>query len=102
MKKGAVQKKEHKESSLQQIRSLFDAAAVAFPKSAEKANKLVAEAHRVMLRSRVSLPAVLKRRFCRKCRSLWIPGKSVRVRLSKGRVVYSCLSCRQVWRFPLD
>jgi ribonuclease P protein subunit RPR2 len=102
VKKGAVQKKEEKESALQKIRQLFDAAAVAFPESAAKANMLVGQAHKLMLRSRVSLPSVLKRRFCRKCHSLWVPGKSVRVRISKGKVIYSCLGCRQVWRFPLD
>jgi ribonuclease P protein subunit RPR2 len=91
-----------KQSSLQEIQQLFDAAAVVFPESSAKAKKLVEKAHKLMLKSRVRLPSVLKRRFCKECRSPWIPGKSVRVRLSKGKVVYSCLGCRHVWRLPLD
>jgi len=95
-------KKEQQISALQQIRALFDAASLIFANSPEKARALVKEAHHLVLRSKVKLPAMLKRRFCKYCHALWIPGKTVRVRLTKSRVVYSCLKCRHIKRLPLD
>ena len=103
MKKGvyAHQKQLQRESALQRIRGLFDAAALAFVTDAAKANKLVAQAHRLMQRAKVKLPAILKRRFCKDCKTLWVPGKTVRVRLGKGRLVYTCLNCKRIQRMPL-
>ncbi len=101
MKKRAVTGKTQKEGALQQVRALFDAAAIIFPKNPAEANRLTAKAHREVLRSKLKLPAVLKKRYCKSCRSFWMPGKTVRVRLGKGRVVYSCLSCKKIQRMPL-
>lgn len=97
-----VQKKrESRVSALEQIRALLDAAALAFAKDSAAAQRIVTQAHQLALRTRIRLPAVLKRRFCKKCRSLWVPSKTVRVRLAQGRVVYSCLVCKRIWRLPL-
>ncbi len=102
MKKRVVTGKARKEGALQQVRALFDAAAIIFPKNPAEANRLTAKAHREVLRSKLKLPAVLKKRYCKYCRSFWMPGKTVRVRLSKGRIVYSCLSCKKIQRMPLS
>jgi len=99
---GYLQKQEQRASALQQIRALFDAAALVFADDAAQAHRLVAQAHRLMLRAKVKLPAVLKRRYCKKCRSFWVPGQTVRVRLTKGRVVYACLVCKHIRRLPLS
>lgn len=103
MKRGAYQnaRQQQRQGALQQIRALFDAAALAFAADAAKANRLVAQAHRLMQRTKVKLPAVLKRRSCKKCRALWVPGATVRVRLTKGRLVYTCLACKRIQRLPL-
>ena len=95
------EKQQQRESALQRIRALFDAAALVFAKNREQARRLVEQAHRLMMRAKVKLPVALKRRYCKKCHSLWQPGSSVRVRLSKGKVVYTCLSCKRIWRLPL-
>jgi ribonuclease P protein subunit RPR2 len=101
VEKREIAKKAQKESSLQQVRSLFDAAAVIFPKNPAEAHKLTAKAHTIVLRSKLKLPAVLKKRYCKHCKAFWMPGKTVRVRLAKGRIIYSCLSCRKIQRMPL-
>jgi ribonuclease P protein subunit RPR2 len=80
---------------------LFDAAAAIFPESPAKAQRLVAQAHSLVLRSRIKLPAVLKRRYCKQCHALWVPGKTVRVRITKGRLTYTCLNCKRIRRIPL-
>lgn len=103
MKKGwSVRQKEQRESALQRIRALFDAAAVAFAKEPAQAHRFVAQAHHLLLRAKVKLPAVLKRRYCKQCRSFWMPGKTMRVRLTKGRIVYTCLVCKRIRRLPLE
>ncbi|MEM4246767.1 MAG: ribonuclease P [Candidatus Woesearchaeota archaeon] len=101
MKKREANKGLERQSSLQQVQALFDAAALVFPKSPSEANRLIAKAHRLVLRSKLKLPSVLKRRYCKHCKAFWVPGKSVRVRLAKGRIVYSCLSCRKIQRMPI-
>ncbi len=101
-KTGSQQKEEQRASALQKIRALFDAAALAFSANPAQAHKLAAQAHRLMLRSKVKLPAVLKRRFCKQCRAFWVPGATVRVRLTKGKVVYTCLACKHALRMPLS
>lgn len=103
MKKGLVlrKKQEVRESALARIRELLEKAAQEFVDGNEKARLLVKKAHALRLKSRVKLPLSLKRSYCKKCFSLWVPGKSVRVRIAKGRVVYTCLSCRRVKRVPV-
>ena len=80
---------------------MFDAAALVFPKRPEEAHRLVEKAHRLILCHKLKLPALLKRRYCRKCRAFWLPGRTVRVRLAKGRIIYSCLSCKKIQRMPI-
>ncbi len=94
-------KKQKQESAVQQVRALFDAAAIAFPKNPAEAHKLAAKAHKIVLRSKVKLPAVLKKRYCKSCRAYWVPGTTVRVRLGKGRIAYTCLACKKIRRVPL-
>ncbi|MEM2916553.1 MAG: ribonuclease P [Candidatus Woesearchaeota archaeon] len=101
MEKREMSKRVQKESALQQVRALFDAAALVFPQNPSEANRLTTKAHRLVLRSKLKLPAVLKRRYCKSCRAFWVPGKTVRVRLAKGRIVYSCLSCKKIKRMPI-
>lgn len=96
------QKAEQRASALERIRALFDAAAVVFAEDAEKAHKLVAQAYQLVLRAKVKLPAVLKRRFCKQCRSFWIPGRTVRIRVGQGNVAYTCLTCKHITRLPLE
>ncbi|MEM4240353.1 MAG: ribonuclease P [Candidatus Woesearchaeota archaeon] len=101
MEKRGESKSQQSLSALQQIQALFDAAALAFAKNPEEAHRLAAKAHKMVLRSRVKLPVVLKRRYCRKCRSFWMPGKTVRVRLANKRIIYTCLACKKTRRVGL-
>jgi ribonuclease P protein subunit RPR2 len=103
MRRGAFLKKkqEGRAGALQRIRALFDAAALAFPADPAKAHQLATQAHRLLLRSKAKLPAVLKRRYCKHCKAFWVPGSTVRVRLGKGNIVYTCLACRRIRRMPL-
>jgi ribonuclease P protein subunit RPR2 len=103
VRRGTFIKKKQAEQAgaLQKIRALFDAAALAFPADPARSHALAAQAHRLLLRSKAKLPVILKRRYCKYCRAFWVPGRTVRVRLGKGNIVYTCLACRRIRRMPL-
>ena len=93
-------KKLSKQEALGQIVHLFDAAETVAGEDLAIANKLVKKARRIAMKSRISIPVALKRRFCKHCGSYFIPGKTYRVRTKDRKVVYSCLLCKRFMRFP--
>ncbi|MAE12974.1 ribonuclease P [Candidatus Woesearchaeota archaeon] len=56
---------------------------------------------KLAMKARVRLSSVLKRRFCPSCYRYLRPGVNCRVRLYRGRLVYSCLLCKKQWRMPV-
>ncbi|HDJ97524.1 MAG TPA: ribonuclease P [Thermofilum sp.] len=57
----------------------------------------------LLKRVRAKVPRDLKRKFCRKCGTPLIPGRTARVRLVQRRfphVVITCLYCGKVYRIP--
>jgi len=42
-----------------------------------------------------------KRTYCPGCHSFFIPPKNVRVRISRGKISMTCLSCGNVLRTPM-
>lgn len=67
----------------------------------ELADRYVDLARRVGMRYNVRVPTTYRRRFCRGCYRYLQPGASSRTRLSRGRVVTTCLRCGHVSRIPL-
>ena len=66
------------------------------------AQRYVQLAKAIGMKAQLPIPRMLKRRFCKKCYSFFIPGKTVRVRTQKKdkRVTYTCLVCGNVQRYP--
>ena len=60
------------------------------------AKRYVTMARRLAMRHRVRLGS---KRFCKKCGAPWIPGVSLRVRLSQKKALYICLGCNKVKAF---
>jgi len=85
--------------AIEQISALLDEASHA--KSVEKGALIVKKARQIQLRNRIHLPRELKKRFCKKCFSLWMPGKTVRIRTRPGKLVFACLVCKNVQRMQL-
>ncbi len=88
------------ESAVGRIRQLFSEADSVFRKSPELSDRYVAIARKIAQKARTGIPSSLKKRFCRHCGCYWMPGKTVRVRLQKQKVVYYCLKCRHYTRHP--
>ncbi|HLC38092.1 MAG TPA: hypothetical protein VJI71_01430 [Candidatus Norongarragalinales archaeon] len=59
--------------------------------------RYVALARKISMRHRFSLG---NRSFCKKCGTVFIPGSTLKVRLSKGLELYTCESCGFTRRFP--
>jgi ribonuclease P protein subunit RPR2 len=83
------------------IANLFAQAAALRPFNQPLADRYVAKAWRISTHNRIRLPLALKRSFCRKCLSYWKPGVSVRIRINRGKKIYTCLVCRAIKRVPL-
>ena len=82
---------------LEEIRALFEQAKGATETSAAK--RYVHKARVLAMKHRTRLPPALKRQFCKHCGTLFRQGKNVRIRTTKGKVVYTCLDCKKHMRF---
>jgi ribonuclease P protein subunit RPR2 len=99
---GRPEKQEQRVIAAERIRTLFGEASRAFSAGRrDRADRYVALAWKLHTRYKVPIPLQLKRRFCRRCRTYWVPGATVRVRIRNGRKVYACLACQALKRVPL-
>jgi len=103
----AHRKRERKDKPSQQrdiaakrINELFILAGQEFSREPKLADRYVALAIKISQKYKTPIPSVFKRRFCRKCHSYLVPGKNLRVRFQKSHMVYCCLSCKEIMRFP--
>lgn len=66
------------------------------------AKRYVSLARKIAMKVQLSIPRQLKRKFCKKCNSYWVPAKTVRVRSQKNKktVTFTCLICGEIQRFP--
>lgn len=51
-------------------------------------------------RHKIRISSRSKRKFCKKCFTVFIPNKTVRVRTGKGKVTFTCLNCGNIKRIP--
>jgi len=56
---------------------------------------------RILRRNRARLGSPYKYRICRKCHSYLIPSETLRVRINKGKIVYTCLKCGNIRRIGI-
>jgi len=91
--------KEIKEKAKMRILDLFDKAKTTFNSNPVLANRYVSLARKYSMKYKVRIPRELKRLFCKHCYTYLLPGKTVRIRTHKGKVVYFCLKCKKFMRF---
>lgn len=65
----------------------------------ELAREYVRLARRVAERHRLSLPLPFARAICDGCDAYMRPGRNARVRVQRGRVIYTC-DCGEISRYP--
>lgn len=81
----------------ERIRILFKEA----EKRPEYAERYLKLAEEIGMRTEVSIPSALQKKYCSECYSLLKPGKNcnVRVKSDKGVVEYRCEECGNVERY---
>jgi len=86
----------------ERISILFQLAENELKTHPERATRYVSLARKLGMKYNVRLPKRLKRRFCKECGTLWIPGYNLEVRLNSRRKMmeYRC-KCGAVRNFPL-
>lgn len=89
-----------REVALERVRRLVVLAEQAMPEDPKLADRYVRLARRIAMRYQVSLPREIRRRVCRGCDGLLLPGRTARVRIANQRVSVTCLRCGTVKRYP--
>lgn len=93
-----------KQIAIQRIQILFQQATQTYKKNPEQAQNYLLTAKKIAMAARVRLPAGYKRRVCKNCSNLLVPGKSSRVRIKSKRephIAVTCLVCGTTMRLPL-
>jgi ribonuclease P protein subunit RPR2 len=93
-----------KQIARRRVTILFQQATNTYKTNPELAKTYLATARKIAMAARMRLPVAYKRRLCKKCNSLLVPGVSSRVRIKPTRephVVVTCLVCGDISRFPL-
>lgn len=68
----------------------------------DMADRYVDMARRIGMRYNVRFSPGHRSRFCKACYRYLLPGSTSRTRMSRGRVVTTCLRCGHVMRRPLS
>ena len=69
--------------------------------NAARSARYVEHARAISAKQRVRLTQNQKRSFGRSCGAYFVPGKNLMVRISRGRVIYTCKECGRVYRIPI-
>jgi len=93
-----LRKQVEKRSAKERVKELFVKAAGKRKQGA--ADRLVRKARRLAMKHKVPLRQY-KTLFCTHCYARLVPGENCRVRIHKGRIIYSCLTCKKFRRIPL-
>jgi ribonuclease P protein subunit RPR2 len=62
--------------------------------------RYISLARKIAMKYKTPIPSELKKRFCKSCGVFLKPSINCRVRLNKGKAVYTCLSCGSSQRYP--
>ena len=85
--------------ALQRMERLFALAGTAHATHPERSDRYVQIARKICTRTRVRMPRLLKRLFCRHCGS-FLTAVATRVRLREGVLTTTCLLCSEQMRRP--
>jgi ribonuclease P protein subunit RPR2 len=86
----------------ERINILFQLAEKELKTHPERARRYISLARKLGMKYNVKFPKKLKRRFCKKCGTLWVPGYNLKVRLNSRKKVmeYQC-QCGAVTCLPI-
>jgi ribonuclease P protein subunit RPR2 len=93
-----------KQIAKQRIQILFQQAEKARRENPQLASRYIEVARKIAMAAKIRLPTKYKRRICRSCNVLLVPGDNCRVRIKQKRephLVVTCLACGRQMRVLL-
>ncbi len=90
-----------KRISRERIAILFARARECFPVDPSLSDRYVVLARKISMKQRVRIEQRFRRQYCHQCLSYLVPGVNMRVRIGRGKVTITCLSCNNKMRFPV-
>ena len=81
----------------ERIEKLMEMAERAGP---ERQRRYIELARRISERTRTPIPRPLKRRICKGCGGLLVPGRTATVRTEKGKKTLRCMECGELRVWP--
>jgi len=90
-------KKQGQSLARKRIMTLLEQAAEATQTAADAYVKRIWQ---IATKNNLRLSTDIKRRFCRSCKSYWRTA-TVRIRIEKGKKIYTCKVCGAIKRVPL-
>jgi len=85
----------------ERIEILLKQAEENFKKYPDRSRRYVELARKIGLRYNIRFTKELKRRFCKNCNNLLIPGISCSIRLEKGFLIIKCSKCDILYKYPI-
>jgi ribonuclease P protein subunit RPR2 len=95
-KKPALERK----IALERIEQLFLEADKTFKERPDFSDRYVELARKIAMKAKVRIRPELKKRLCKHCRCYLKQGVNCRVRLGDKHIIYTCLTCKKMMRFP--
>ena len=93
-----------KQIARQRVQVLFQQATRTYKANPQLTQSYICIARKIAMAARMRLPTAYKRRICKNCNTLLVPGESSRVRIKPTRephIVVTCLRCGVQTRFPI-
>ena len=90
-----------KKIARERIAVLFARAREFHPADPLVSDRCVMLARRISMKQRVRIEREFRRQFCRHCDRYLVPGLNLRVRIARGKVTMTCLSCGRQMRIPM-
>ena len=84
----------------ERIAELFRQADLSYKENPAWSHRCVYLARKIAMRQRIRIEERFRRRFCHHCYRYLVPGVNLRVRVTRGRVVMTCLECGRQMRIP--
>lgn len=85
----------------ERVEILFNRAAEEAVQNPALSMRYIALARDLGMKQRVRMTQTQRRSFCRTCNTYLVPGRNLRVRIQRGKVIYTCEHCGAVVRIPL-
>ncbi|MEM5766346.1 MAG: ribonuclease P protein component 4 [Candidatus Aenigmatarchaeota archaeon] len=82
----------------ERIEILFNLAEKELKKHPERSRRYVELARKIGLRYNIRLQRELKRKFCKNCNTLLIPGLTCSIRIQNKMITIKCKNCNKIYR----